>query len=57
MENAYWMRYPTYSDQGGYEHVAVIADTLDEAFEKLAKHLNMDQSNIMYRNRALNVLL
>lgn len=57
MKNAYWMRYPEKSDVGGYNHVAVIADDLDEAFKKLATELSINEKEITYRNREVKVLI
>jgi len=34
-KQAFWTRYNIKSNQGGSEYVAVIANTLDEAFQKV----------------------
>ena len=54
-KQAFWMRYNTKSDQGGAEHVAVIADSLDEAFQKLMD-LGIANEDIAYRERQIEVL-
>lgn len=52
-KQAFWMRYTI---DGITYHAAVIADTLDDAFDILIKSKNVDPDNITYRNRIITVI-
>jgi hypothetical protein len=52
--NSYWMRF---SLNGNLRWVAVVAPDLDEAFRMVSENYKVDQSNITYRNREIDVLL
>ena len=54
-KQAFWMRYNTKSNQGGAEYVAVIANSLDEAFQKLMNQ-GIANEDISYRNKQIDVL-
>lgn len=51
MKTAYWMRY----HDGHYKHAAVIADSLDEAFNKLEAR-GYDPGLISFRGRIIDVV-
>ena len=52
--NSYWMRY---HDGKQFKHVAVVAADLDEAFRMVKEMYDVDNSEVTFRNRELNVLL
>lgn len=54
VKTAYWFRYV---NEGGFNHVAVVADTLEEAFDKISNTFGVDPLNIEYRNRSFDVII
>lgn len=54
-KQAFWMHYHTHSDQGGSEYIAVIAESLDEAYKKLID-AGIPNEDIRYLNRQIEVL-
>lgn len=53
-KQAFWMRF--YKDNKHF-NIAVVADSLDDAFLILEKTYNISNENIFYRNRQLTVLV
>ncbi|WP_432412420.1 hypothetical protein [Rasiella sp. SM2506] len=53
VKQSYWMRYPY---GGGYRYETVVADTLEEAFDKISQFYNVDPTEAEYMNRIINVL-
>ena len=53
IKQAFWFRYPC---EGGICHTAVVADTLEKAFDKLSKEKGVDPLDIKYLNRMIEVL-
>lgn len=54
MKQAFWIRYPYH---GGLNHAAVVAESLEEAFDKLSKETGVDPLDMEYRNRVIDVLI
>jgi len=54
-KNAYWFKYRKPYKEDYY--VAVVAETLDEAFKMIIEQYNVPNSAIFYLNRELEVLL
>lgn len=52
-KQAFWMRF--YKD-GIHTNVAVVADSLDEAFAHVMNHYKVANENIVFRNHILTVL-
>jgi hypothetical protein len=53
-KSAYWMRF---YDGKNHNNIAVIADSLDDAFDIIIKKHNVTNDKIFYRNRELTVLV
>lgn len=54
-KNAYWFKYrKPYKDDS---YVAVVAETLDEAFKMIMVQYDVPNEDIFYLNRELEVLL
>lgn len=53
-KQAFWMRF--YKD-GIHTNVAVVADSLDDAFLFVMSHYKVANENIVYRNHQLTVLV
>ena len=54
-KQAFWMRYIPHYELGGSENVAVIAETLEEAHQKLID-AGIPNEDIQYLNRQIEVL-
>lgn len=55
-KQAFWFRYRC-SCGFGFCHVAIVANTLEEAFKKASDSMGVDSLEIEYRNRVIEVLL
>ncbi len=53
VKTAYWFRY---TEGGGHRYAAVVADSLEECFDKLERELGADPLEATYLNRSFDVV-